>query len=48
LRETIVDARGHAKSVQLYLVQHCGPDGAFSTGWQSWGGIQLGSGDGAP
>ena len=26
---------------------HCGPDGAVSTGWQSWGAIQAGSGDGA-
>jgi hypothetical protein len=24
---------------------HCGPEGAVSTSWQSWGGIQRGRGD---
>ena len=35
------------KPSSLISWSHCGPDGAISTSWQSWGGIQRGSGDGA-
>ena len=33
------------KPSSLISWSHCSPDGAVSTDWQSWGGIQLGSGD---
>jgi hypothetical protein len=33
------------KPSSLISWSHCGPEGAISTGWQSWGGIQRGSGD---
>ena len=33
------------KPSSLISWSHCGPDGAISTSWQSWGGIQRGSGD---
>src|SRR5271166_3175300 len=35
------------KPSSLISWSHCGPDGAISTGWQSWGGIQRESGEGA-
>ena len=35
------------KPSSLISWSHWGPDGAISTGWQSWGGIQRGSGEGA-
>ncbi len=32
------------KPSSLISWTHCGPEGAISTSWQSWGGIQRGSG----
>jgi|ERR1700722_17926479 hypothetical protein len=45
LHPATVDAGGHPKAVQFYLMQPLRPDGGFSTGWESCGRIKVGRGE---